>query len=101
MQSLNWSDWLLNPYVWLLTYSVLVNIAAFFLYGLDKLKAKRNLMRVSEFTLLMIAIMGGSLGALIGMNVRRHKTKHWNFTIGVPIILILQIALAVWIGIRF
>ncbi len=73
-------------------YLIGINVIAFIIYGIDKLKAKRNQWRVPEKTLLFLAIIGGSIGALVAMKVFRHKTKHLLFTIGVPLIIILQIA---------
>ena len=76
---------------------VAVNLVSFTLYGLDKLKAKKGLWRIKESTLLLIAALGGSVGALLGMEVFRHKTKHWQFKVLVPVFLVLHIALAVWL----
>ena len=76
---------------------VAVNLVSFSLYGLDKLKAKKGLWRIRESTLLLIAALGGSVGALLGMEVFRHKTKHWQFKVLVPVFLVLHIALAVWL----
>ena len=76
---------------------IVVNLVSFALYGLDKLKAKKGLWRIRESTLLLIAAFGGSLGALLGMEVFRHKTKHWSFKLLVPLFLILHIALGVWL----
>ena len=76
---------------------VAVNLISFALYGLDKLKAKKGLWRIRESTLLLVAALGGSLGALLGMEVFRHKTKHWQFKVLVPVFLVLHIALAVWL----
>ena len=76
---------------------VAVNLVSFPLYGLDKLKAKKGLWRIRESTLLLIAALGGSVGALLGMEVFRHKTKHWQFKVLVPVFFILHIALAVWL----
>ena len=76
---------------------IAVNLVSFALYGLDKLKAKKGLWRIRESTLLLIAAMGGSLGALLGMEVFRHKTKHWQFKVLVPVFLILHVALGVWL----
>ena len=76
---------------------VAVNLAAFALYGLDKLKAKKGLWRIRESTLLLVAALGGSVGALLGMTLFRHKTKHWKFRILVPLFLILHIVLGVYI----
>ena len=76
---------------------VAVNLISFALYGLDKLKAKKGLWRIRESTLLLVAALGGSLGALLGMEVFRHKTKHWKFRILVPVFLALHVALGVWL----
>ena len=73
-----------------------VNLFTFILYGVDKLKAKRGAWRISEATLLLIALLGGSLGALLGMELFRHKTKHWKFKILVPVFLALHIALGLY-----
>lgn len=81
----------------LLLYLLLINAASFLLMLVDKFKAKRNLWRIPEATLLMSALLGGSVGALAGMYLVRHKTKHPKFTIGVPAILALQLAAAVLI----
>lgn len=74
-------------------YLIAVNVIAFFLYGIDKLKAKKNKWRIPERTLIGVAVVGGSLGALAGMLVWRHKTQHAKFYIGVPVIIVVQIAL--------
>lgn len=79
----------------LMGYILLINIIAFIMYGLDKKKAKKGQWRTPEATLIGVAAIGGSVGALWGMKHFRHKTKHKKFTIGVPAILIVQIALAV------
>ena len=76
---------------------IAVNLTSFALYGLDKLKAKKGLWRIRESTLLLVALLGGSLGALLGMEVFRHKTKHWQFKVLVPVFFILHLALAVWL----
>ncbi len=76
---------------------LLVNIVAFAAYGIDKRKAQKDKWRIPESTLLLMAFFGGSLGALLGMRVFHHKTKHWEFKILVPLFLALQIALAVWL----
>ena len=69
----------------------------FFVYGIDKYKAKHDKWRIPEATLLLLAAIGGSVGAWCGMKVWHHKTMHKKFKHGVPAILILQIALALWI----
>ena len=76
---------------------IAVNLVSFALYGLDKLKATKGLWRIKESTLLLVAALGGSLGALLGMEVFRHKTKHWQFKVLVPVFLAVHIALAVWL----
>ena len=78
-------------------YLLAVNIAAFILYGLDKHKAQKDQWRISEKTLLGIAVIGGSAGAIAGMFFFRHKTKHWYFRYGLPVMLILQIIAAIMI----
>ena len=70
---------------------LLFNIITFFTYGIDKYKAIRDKWRVPESTLIILALVGGSVGALLGMKVFRHKTKHPKFYISVPLILVLQI----------
>lgn len=80
-----------------LLYLIIVNAAAFLLMLADKLKAKRGAWRIPEATLMGIAAIGGSVGALAGMYLFRHKTKHIKFTLGIPVILIEQIALVIWL----
>ena len=75
----------------LIVYLLLINIAAFALFGADKRKARRGDWRISEKALFLSAVLGGSLGALIDMHLFHHKTKHWYFVIGIPAILVLQI----------
>lgn len=77
----------------LLLYLIAINIVAFLLYGIDKWKAKRDAYRISEKTLLTVAILGGSLGAICGMHYFRHKTRHWYFRYGLPLIFVVQVAL--------
>lgn len=75
-----------------LIYLAAVNAVTFFMYGIDKWKAKRARRRISEATLLGLAVIGGSIGAWIGIRVWHHKTLHKKFQYGVPLILLLQIA---------
>ena len=82
-----------------LAYLLAINVAAFLVYGIDKLKAKHAKWRISEATLLLLAAVGGSIGAWLGMKVWRHKTLHMKFRYGVPIILLLQIALIAYLHI--
>ena len=72
----------------------------FTVYGVDKAKARRGAWRVPEKTLFLLPLLGGSVGALLGMLVFRHKTKHWYFVWGIPLILLAQIALAVWVYLK-
>ena len=74
-----------------------VNIATFLLYGIDKYKAKKAKWRIPETTLLLLAVLGGSIGAWVGMLIWHHKTMHKKFKYGIPIIIILQVALAVYL----
>ena len=80
-----------------LLYLLLINAVAFVLMLVDKRKARKNRWRIPERTLILSALFGGSIGALLGMYTFRHKTKHLKFTLGIPAILIAQISLAIWI----
>ena len=80
-----------------LLYLLLINAAAFVLMLADKVKARKNRWRIPERTLIGSALLGGSIGALLGMYTFRHKTRHLKFTLGVPAILIAQIALLVFL----
>ena len=79
-----------------IAYLVIINVVTFFMYGIDKWKAKHSKWRVSEATLLMLAVLGGSIGAWLGMKVWHHKTLHKKFRYGIPIIILLHIALLVF-----
>lgn len=81
----------------LLVYLLIINAAAFALMLVDKWKAKKNRWRIPEATLMGAAALGGSIGALAGMYLVRHKTQHLKFTLGIPVILAVQIVLATWI----
>lgn len=70
-----------------------INLVGFTVMGYDKWKAKKHAWRVPEATLFIIAIIGGSIGSILGMHLFHHKTRHWYFLYGMPAILILQIAL--------
>ena len=78
-------------------YLIALNIVTFFVYGIDKLKAKQGYWRISEATLLFLAVIGGCIGALLGMKVWHHKTMHLKFKYGLPLILLAQIALIYFI----
>lgn len=75
-------------------YLIIINVIAFFLMGIDKKKAQTGAWRIPEKTLFLSAILGGSIGAIAGMQLFRHKTKHKTFVIGMPVILIVQLLLA-------
>ncbi len=81
----------------LASYLLIINAVGFLSMLLDKLKAKKNAWRIPERTLLLIAILGGSIGSLLGMYLVRHKTQHPKFTIGVPLILAVQVVVAIGI----
>jgi uncharacterized membrane protein YsdA (DUF1294 family) len=83
--------------IYLLNYLVIINIIAFIVYGIDKLKAKRGKWRITETTLLLLAIIGGSIGAWCGVKVWHHKTLHKKFRYGIPLIIALQTAMVVYL----
>ena len=72
-------------------FIAVMSIIGFFAMGIDKIKAKRKMWRTPEKVLFAIAILGGGLGVWLGMKVFRHKTKHWYFKYGVPIVAVLEI----------
>lgn len=78
-------------------YLIVVNAAAFLLMLIDKVKAKKNLWRIPEATLFLVAAIGGSIGSLLGMYTFRHKTKHIKFIVGMPLILAAHIVIAILI----
>ncbi|MBQ2792087.1 MAG: DUF1294 domain-containing protein [Oscillospiraceae bacterium] len=80
-------------------YLVLINLAAFLLMGIDKSRARRELWRIPEKVLFGSALLGGSIGAIAGMFFFRHKTRHLSFRLGLPVILLLQIVLYIWLQI--
>lgn len=79
--------------IWLilLIYLAAVNLFGLIIMGVDKSRAKRRKWRIPEATLFLVAIIGGSVGSILGMYLFRHKTKHWYFVVGMPVILVLQI----------
>ncbi len=81
----------------LIGYLIAVNLVACALMGLDKSKARRGKRRIPEKVLFLFAIIGGSIGAIAGMFVFRHKTKHLSFILGLPAILLIQLILAFWL----
>lgn len=83
---------------WILfVYLFLMNLIGFLSMLIDKRRARKNVWRIRERTLFLLAILGGSIGSLSGMYVFRHKTRHWYFVLGMPLILILQTALTIFI----
>lgn len=72
-------------------YFIIINIISFILMFLDKRRAIKNKWRISENTLMLVSILGGSIGGILGMYTFRHKTKHIKFKVGIPIILIIQL----------
>ena len=81
----------------LLIYLLAANIVTFVVFGIDKYKAKRSLWRIPEASLLTMAVIGGSIGAWLGTKVWHHKTLHKKFKYGIPLIIALQTALAVYL----
>ena len=79
-----------------LIYLAVINVVTFFMYGIDKWKAKKSKWRIRETALLGLAVLGGSIGAWLGMKVWHHKTLHKKFKYGVPAIIIIQLALIIY-----
>ncbi len=77
----------------IITYVIFVNLLGFALMGIDKRKAVKHLWRIPEAVLFIVAVIGGSIGCIFGMQIFRHKTRYWNFVYGMPAILILQVVL--------
>lgn len=90
----------MNPVTAVLIYFIFINFTAFLLMGMDKSKARRGKWRIPEKTLFLSAILGGSIGAILGMQIFRHKTKHASFRIGMPCILIFQLVLVIFLIFR-
>ncbi len=78
---------------WLAAYFIVINLCGILFMYTDKKRARKHQWRISEKTLFLIALLGGSAGSIIGMQLFRHKTKHWHFTVGMPAILTVQIVL--------
>lgn len=85
----------------LATYLVIVNFVAFVLMFLDKKKAEKGKWRIPEKSLFLSVILGGGIGGVLGMQVFRHKTKHWYFSIGFPAILVVEYILMIFLLIKF
>lgn len=78
-------------------YLLAVNLAAFALMGLDKRRARRGKWRVPERSLFLPAVLGGALGGTVGMRVFHHKTRHWYFRYGFPLLLLIQLGSLIWL----
>ncbi len=85
----------MNVLLWLVIYLVVVNLIGFSMMGIDKSRARRRAWRIPEAHLIIVALIGGSVGAILGMWLFRHKTRHWYFAYGLPVILVLQIAVVI------
>jgi uncharacterized membrane protein YsdA (DUF1294 family) len=85
----------------IIIYLVVINLVAFAAYGIDKWKAQHNRWRIPEATLIMLAVIGGALGAFLGMKMFRHKTQHWKFRILVPLLLVLWIVAIAYFVMKF
>ena len=85
----------MRVYIWIAAYLLAINIVGFFSMYLDKRKARKRMWRIPEATLFLIALIGGSIGSIAGMYLFRHKTRHWYFVYGMPVILLLQIGAVV------
>lgn len=81
----------------MVAYLIIMNIAGVFVMFIDKRKAIKHRYRIPEKTLFLVSLLGGSIGTLAGMYLFRHKTKHWYFVVGMPLICILHIILALYI----
>lgn len=76
-------------------YAIIINLIGFCMMGVDKKRAIKRAFRIPEATLFTVAIVGGSIGSIIGMHLFRHKTRHWYFLYGMPAILVIQIILII------
>ena len=90
----------MNVHLIIIYYLLVINAVAFFVYGIDKLKARKGWWRIPESTLLLLAIIGGSVGAWLGMKVWHHKTMHKKFRYGLPLILLLQLSAVLYFLVR-
>ena len=91
----------MNVVTLIIAYVIAINLIGFFLMGIDKRKAIKRAFRIPEATLFLIAILGGSIGSILGMYTFRHKTKHLSFVIGIPLITVVEYGLLVFALIRF
>lgn len=81
----------------ILSYFLIINLIGFFSMCIDKRRAIKKMWRIPEINLFLYAILGGSIGSILGMKVFHHKTRHWYFVYGMPFILIVQIAALIWL----
>lgn len=81
----------------IIIYYIAVNIIAFAMYGADKFFAKKDMWRISEKALILVAALGGAFGAFAGMETFRHKTKHAKFTIGIPVLMAVHLGILVYL----
>ena len=79
------------------TFIAILNVITFLIYAIDKWKAKKNRWRIPESILLLLAVLGGSIGAWMGMKIWHHKTRHKKFKYGIPLIMILQIGMLLYL----
>ncbi|MBU4440217.1 MAG: DUF1294 domain-containing protein [Acetobacterium sp.] len=89
-----------NLIIYSALYLVIINLITFFLFWNDKRRSKKAVWRIPEKTLLGLCVVGGSVGGILGMRVFHHKTKHLQFSVGMPIILILQVGLFIFLFMR-
>ncbi len=88
------------PWAYVLVLFAVMSAFLFVLMGLDKARARRGTRRVAEKTLFVFALLGGALGGTAGMFLFHHKTRHWYFRLGFPLLAAAQLALVVWLGLR-
>lgn len=87
----------MNAITLIIIYLVVINCTSFITMGVDKYKARKRTWRIPESTLFVLALIGGSIGSIMGMHLFHHKTRHWYFLYGMPAILIVQILLVLLI----
>ena len=86
---------------YLLIYVLVINLLGFFAMGIDKFKAQKGYWRISEATLMTLCLLGGGIGTILGMYVFRHKTKKLKFSVGMPTILIFEIAVVIYLIVKY
>ena len=86
---------------WIGVWLIAINLAGFLAMGADKRRAARHQWRIPERTLFLLALLGGSAGSWAGMYAFRHKTRHWYFVVGMPLILVLQAGAALFLSVKF